>query len=486
MFAYDYRIEAYTASKDEGEACYRFTEYPALTQLCEDRYSAELLLTSIYNGRHRIMDGKQAVHIVATKISSGRVVADRCETRRQLLRECSECGGYYDDAHAVAIREEYGVLSICKDCAGDMDGYTRCEECGCYCDEDATHEIDGENVCEHCLHNRTAHCEQCGELHLISKMNGTRYAYVCEHCFNDEYVICDSCGYAVHTDDARYSERSGEWYCDDCRDDDDASEYVQPYGYEPDYTVYDVGAAERTDKGRMTLGVELETDDGAPREAAEALRAFDPMIYLKTDGSLSSVGIEIITHPLTLDYHIIKFPWADVCDASARAGYASHNAGESCGLHVHIGRDYFEDDELAAAKMMVFFDLHWDELVKFSRRRIDDAEEWSDRPGARIEEGDDEDTAKEKYRDQRSCGRYYAVNVTNSNTIEIRLWRGTLKASTLRATIAFTGAIAAYCEHTALGDMFDTWENALASVMKYVHDDARADLTAYLEKKNLI
>ena len=37
---------------------------------------------------------------------------------------------------------------------------------------------------------------------------------------------------------------------------------------------------------------------------------------------------------------------------------------------------------------------------------------------------------------KNSCaGRYTAVNLTNSDTVEIRMFRGTLKLNTLKATL---------------------------------------------------
>ena len=56
-------------------------------------------------------------------------------------------------------------------------------------------------------------------------------------------------------------------------------------------------------------GVELEIDNGNDREnAAEDIQALGDHIYLKEDGSLSFAGFEIVTHPVTLDYHANSFP----------------------------------------------------------------------------------------------------------------------------------------------------------------------------------
>ena len=46
-------------------------------------------------------------------------------------------------------------------------------------------------------------------------------------------------------------------------------------------------------------------------------------IYCKHDGYLDS-GFEIVTHPMTLDYHKDNLPWADMVDKLKRMGYLSH------------------------------------------------------------------------------------------------------------------------------------------------------------------
>lgn len=63
------------------------------------------------------------------------------------------------------------------------------------------------------------------------------------------------------------------------------------------------------------MGVELEIDKGDNvRECASALKTLserEDYFYLKSDGSLDN-GIEIVTHPCSLEYHENSFPWKEV------------------------------------------------------------------------------------------------------------------------------------------------------------------------------
>ena len=59
---------------------------------------------------------------------------------------------------------------------------------------------------------------------------------------------------------------------------------------------------------------------------------------------------------------------------------------------------------------------------------------------------------------------YYAVNLTNSETIEIRIFRGTLNIETFKATLKFTNRIAEICKNTRAADIAKmTFEDLLGS-----------------------
>ena len=81
--------------------------------------------------------------------------------------------------------------------------------------------------------------------------------------------------------------------------------------------------------------------------------------------------MELVTHPMTLEYHLNEMPWAEVLRKAQSMGYLSHAAG-TCGLHVHISRLAFgctyEQQEAAIARLLYFVEKFWAELLRFSRR----------------------------------------------------------------------------------------------------------------------
>jgi len=101
------------------------------------------------------------------------------------------------------------------------------------------------------------------------------------------------------------------------------------------------------------FGVELEADHGNEKDAAARDVTFGDLSYVKHDGSLTDDGIEIVTHPCSLRYHLEQFPWDEILSSLADYGFRSHDTS-TCGLHVHVSRSAFgetsDEQDLTAAK----------------------------------------------------------------------------------------------------------------------------------------
>ena len=104
-------------------------------------------------------------------------------------------------------------------------------------------------------------------------------------------------------------------------------------------------------EGARYFGVELEIDGAGERSdrAWQLVNAANSNglehIYIKHDGSLED-GMEIVTHPMTLGYHLAEMPWGTVVAQAVRMGYTSHKDC-TCGLHVHVNRSAFGSSEEA-------------------------------------------------------------------------------------------------------------------------------------------
>ena len=302
-----------------------------------------------------------------------------------------------------------------------------CSHCGQVLAHEQLIPFQDELLCPACLDEQTTVCSCCGERIYKADNSGTDAIPLCEDCYDNHYERCTHCGALIHRRDTYY--RGDDPYCYDCYHTLPA-QGINDYYFKPEPIFYGTG--------KRYFGVELEVDEGGESDS-NAERVLDivnsgrELIYCKHDGSLND-GFEIVTHPMTLDFHENNMPWAEIMEEVKKMGYLSHQA-ETCGLHVHINRTPFgnteSEQEAAIARVLYFFEKFWEELLKFSRRTQRQLDHWAARYGYKERPKDILGQAK----GHNSAGRYTAVNLTNRDTVEFRMFRGTLKYSTLIATL---------------------------------------------------
>jgi hypothetical protein len=230
--------------------------------------------------------------------------------------------------------------------------------------------------------------------------------------------------------------------------------------------------------------VELEIDDaGKDSENAEALCRIANRkgrhIYVKSDSSLDD-GLEIVTHPMTLSYHMEFMPWRPLLKEALSLGYKSHLA-DTCGLHIHVNRNSFSGSydyqEECIARVLYIVERFWEELLRFSRRTQSQLKRWASRYGYKERPEDIMDIAKD------CCqGRYTCVNLTNDYTIEFRIFRGTLKYNTLIATLQLVSEI---CEAAVSMSDEDIGELSWCGFMERISPESCLELIQYLKERRL-
>lgn len=319
----------------------------------------------------------------------------------------------------------------------------RCSVCGEPHTEEQMTEFDGKLMCQSCLARKTVQCYHCGERIWSVDNQGTISMPLCTNCYEDYYTSCVECGRIIRREYACYEDGNDEPLCQCCYDDSRGHECIEDYYYKPEPIFYG--------EGKRFFGVELEVDDGGECDvsAAAVVRIGNSNglehIYCKHDGSLND-GFEIVTHPMTLDYHLNEMPWKNVLVRLKNLNYLSHQAG-TCGLHIHINRtslgENYEEQETCIARILYFFEKHWEELLKFSRRTNRQLERWAARYGYKDKPKDILDHAKTGINN----GRYSCINLQNQSTIEFRMFRGTLKLNTIIATLQLVNRVCdvAFC-----------------------------------------
>jgi hypothetical protein len=357
--------------------------------------------------------------------------------------------------------KEFVVCSCCgekteKISSLEFDGKIWCEECydekiACCteCDASFYKEVlvvseDGDYFCNHCYSENFTFCTSCEcEINRNSDdiRTGADDNYYCSECFNERFGICEDCGEVFYTDDLRTRESDGYCFCEGCYCEDEEAggeRLVHDYSYRPSPEFKkSKWEKENTEdsKSSLFMGLELEVQrSSTEKEASSKLVSFlrkekvEKHYYLKHDGSVPN-GFEIVTHPFTLSYAHKKMKLNKILKWMKEQKFTSEESGQ-CGLHVHISKNFFEDLEIT--KMRLFFKENENKLKEFSGRK-GVGENY-----CRFETI----STKDILNDSSQSGRYWALNLNSStDTVEIRMFRGTLNAERITAILQFVEAL---------------------------------------------
>jgi hypothetical protein len=354
--------------------------------------------------------------------------------------DCAECGR--------EIRETESALND--------DGTHYCADCVCVCDlcsetvpetTTTTYErqtsrgiVEDVCVCEDCEENSAAlrSCDFCSETYISSRAYHPWASCVCRSCSEDAYS-CDDCGCILHSEDTHSDHNGDGTYCegcipeyddeDDC-DDDECEDSSRIYCASQKISSKLFGA-----RADLKLGIELEVEceRGSRADCADdAWRLFaDQYVIFKDDGSLNN-GFEIVTRPASLETH--KAELKDFLDKRPVA-LRSHDT-KTCGLHIHLDRASLSD--LQIGKIAAFlYCASSQSFVNYIAGR---------KPNGYCARDLGDSVAKGAM--PKSC-RYYAVNICD-NTVELRLFRGTLKRETLYARLEFAHAVATWAKDVSV------------------------------------
>jgi hypothetical protein len=403
---------------------------------------------------------------------------------------------------------------VCSDCARRED-VIRCADCeGLIMPEDIEDTLElrepgtgrptGERVCSRCrgYYYICGHCGRPINIRTEYHFRDSTGRVLCERC-RSHYFICEGCRRFIPAcappAEVIIQEENNSilYYCSECANrnddheddnyDDDYDDYeddydddyvINRYRYKPRPIFHLFPCEEFNPNSQLFFGVELEVDEGG--EYHENARyiiegGYPDFLYAKRDGSLAD-GFEIVSHPATLAFHLIEAGWDEVLRRAEKLGYTSHDNAR-CGLHVHVDRDFWgesvQDQEIGELKLLIFFERFWNEIVKFSRRTQRQIEKYCARY-----ETENLETAKRRNGD---C-RYFALNFQNSNTIEIRIFRGTLKLQTFFATLEFVHHLCYYLKEKTPQELQRiTWGNFVNSIPEWM-----VELREYLKIRNLL
>lgn len=325
----------------------------------------------------------------------------------------------------------------------------------------------------------------CGHIEAAEHVTDARGGVtVCRACIEDEdYVLLedlqqyDARGNAYEHDDGLFYS-----YSEPDPDEDYSDSGVRSYSAD----VRGYLSVDKTIKpssyGEFLMGVELEVASTDWRGSAvdHTMRTLAPgYAILKNDGSLpEDRGFEIVTAPRGLKEHIRRFSeWEPHKDLRA------WDEG-CCGMHVHISSQAFTQATLGKFLELINSEENDGFIRAIAGRhpnRDTQAQDYCQRDGCTP--GNPKKTLCDKCPD-----RYYMVNTTNitaaealrlgldgrhasgrpQNTIELRVFRASLKKSRLLAQIEFAHAAVMFCRWSSMRELnqkhFLKWLQGMAGI----------------------
>jgi formylmethanofuran dehydrogenase subunit E len=342
---------------------------------------------------------------------------------------------------------EYNYL--CENCVLDL--AFKCENCGELFYKENGIEFEDDLYCESCLDDITGFCEQCNERFLEGDLNSVQDKYVCNDCLDEYYFRCTDCG-KYFSNDMGYEIYNGNLVCEDCISDYPCCENCGEYFPEdriyyserddcsycescrPNSVLNDASYLPRLKFNKSTkdirtklyFGAEIELEEGENEKLSDWISDF---FFLKEDGSIKD-GCETVTHPFTWNwFQENKNIFKKYFNKVENLGYREES---NCGIHFHLSRKAF-----TTKRLLHFLKLFYEneEFITYVSGRIynDSLRQWS----SLHREHDMEFYAEEEpfYDD-----KYQAVNLSNNDTIEVRIFSSTTEFSEFEFKLEFVKA----------------------------------------------
>lgn len=317
------------------------------------------------------------------------------------------------------------------------------------------------------------------------EFNNTHYCTDCAHDARLSHINITRVGNAYVTGGL-------EHYIDDTEN-YDITRYVHSYDYKPNrftfsYTQADVDAINVCNPRLLFLGTEIELD-GTMRKDEYASAIMNtitkgkPIAYGMRDGSLES-GFEIGVMPATLDYHMHNMDYKNGFNTAVRMGYRSHDT-KTCGIHVHINRAFLgntkTEQNYRSALLAIVIERNWDDIVKFARRDYYTIERWANKQDITddIWRNDTEKDLSDKMKRSYGHDKYVAINMQHSQSVELRIFRGTLNVRTYFATLQFVSNLAHYVMQA---DLSTVQRTTLQDIINFKHYN---ELATYATERGL-
>ena len=349
-------------------------------------------------------------------------------------RRCDYCYSYYESLYEVNFSSTH-IIKMCKSCLSVIQ---KCEKCSKLCwngDIIWTNKLVGfdddryDALCSTCVKDlEYVECNICKDYHIRDTMKRTSDGYlVCDNC-TERTRKCCQCGrtilYPMFLNDYTY--------CVTCFD--NLPGKIHSYDWiPPKHTFYRLAKEKKENKFYgIELEVELPDCDGR-LSTLESANIDNEYFFFKEDGSLDSGGVEIVSMPATYNYIVNNFDLWDRVFFLKSMDAESFNT-RTCGMHVHISRDSFSR-------------FHLYKFIQFFYENVSFVHTLSGRPeiSSYANFGSlDHKCLVEKVVYKNYCDKYDAINLSPRNTVEVRIFQGTLESNRFLSNLEFLESLYHY------------------------------------------
>ena len=309
-------------------------------------------------------------------------------------------------------------------------------------------------------------CKCCG----CEVKEQTNEVGLCKFCFDlyseGRYRFCVKCKLLQP---ATYIDKDG--VCEDCTSTIKPScfRYVEPNFH-----------SVANDNDKVFIGFELEAgglefEDDAYDVGRGVLQRSDDFLFLKEDCSIPEYGFEVVSQPATINFHR-SFNHKEILRYMMNSGLRSHDT-DSCGLHIHVNRT-----ALSPMKWIFvdwFVNRHKNFWVAVSRRE-------SDYYAAYTDFYYQLKVCNNKLKDV--CGqpldKFVAVNFCHDNTVEFRIFKGSLRYETFIGTLELVHGLVKWAEQIKIHDVL--LNGALPLYLDFIKTHYYPAAVEYLKYRDLI
>jgi hypothetical protein len=383
---------------------------------------------------------------------------------------CRYCG----KLHRIAHTEKRNDKRYCYDCLDEIFFCSHCNDI--YPRDDAYRAIDDNGddalICYTCHDEYYVDCHACGysvKAENVMKFPKRRdqrgnivYNQYCRACIGDNLITCDSCGDETHS---RIAYKSAvAQICPACAE---MEQGLNQHTFKPLKLRWMRDPHEGTvsDKA-FHMGFELECAQYSSFVSVDAMchltkdKIGKEYVYCVHDGTIERgcgrPGMEVVTHPFTWQDYKKRGAdrWDDLCLYLRKKGWKANLKG--IGYHVHTTKAAWGTHQIYKLLKLIYKNQKF--VIKIAQREPNDYCVMS-------EKDFNEAVLVAKDKKNRESHHYNAINLNygngaSANTIEFRMFQGTLEPLYIHKNIEFVKACYDFTrEHTATDMTKDKFVN---------------------------